>query len=152
MPLVRSVLSSSTANIELLKRWRVGLKKKKDTLTYFSPESASVNSISGLTDLLTASSTSMFRHEGVRCLTFRPFEKTWALAFCCSRTLTITAFLYPHLVGHSVFIECSGGFSSFCASASSLVLSPTVGEAADQLLAEPGWSWDSSLHSRNITS
>lgn len=92
--LARSVSSSCTSNIWLLKRWRVGFRKE----THFSPERASLNSTRGLSDLLMASSTSVSCH--VR-------EKTWAMAFCCSRTLSTIACLDPHLVGHSVFSECS---------------------------------------------
>ncbi len=132
MLLARSVSSSCTSYIELLKRWRVGFRR--DTLIYFSPESASVNSTRGLRDLLMASSTSMSCQERVRCLSFRSLERTWVMALCCSRTLSIMACLEPHLVGHSVLRECSGSFSCLCKFP---LFFPTIGKAADELLADP---------------
>lgn len=65
---VRSVSSLFTFKMEDLKRWRTGFTK--ETLTYFSLESASVNSNRGLRDLFMASRTSVSCQVGMRCLAF----------------------------------------------------------------------------------
>lgn len=92
---VRSVLSSFTFKMEDLKRWRTGFTK--ETLTYFSLESASVNSNRGLKDLFMASRTSVSCQVGMRCLAFLSLDKTWEIALCCYRTRAIIACLDPHL-------------------------------------------------------
>ena len=74
MVVVRPGSSSFTFRIEELKRRRTGLAK--ETLTYFSLESASVNSVRERRDLLMASSTSVSCYVGMRCLALLSVDKT----------------------------------------------------------------------------
>lgn len=127
---VRS-LSSYTAKIELLKRCRVGVTK--GTLTYFFPESASVNSTRGLSVLSMASSTSVFCHEGVKCLAFQSVHRTCAVAFCCSSTLAIGTCQSSPSSWTNYFPAVIAPFFLFQVP----LFPPTVGIATDQLLAEP---------------
>ena len=86
-----SFSASFTFKMEDLKRWRTGFTK--ETMTYFSLESASVNSDRGLRDLLMASRTSVSCQVGMRRPAFLSSDKTWEIALCCSRTLSLPALI-----------------------------------------------------------
>lgn len=68
MCFVRSMSSSEWGRTVLFSRWSTGLRYH--TLTYCSPDSASVNSVRGLKVLLTDSPTSISCQVGTRCLVF----------------------------------------------------------------------------------